>query len=55
MGIKITIRISDGMKAEIERLVDEIGIWHNQSHFVKDALDEYIKKHWQGERFDNKY
>ena len=55
MASSITVRISDGMKAEIETIVGDIGLWHNQSHFVKDALDEYIKKYWEGDRFDNHY
>ena len=55
MGSKITVRLSDGMKAEIEHIVGEVGLWHNQSEFVKEALDEQIKKFWQGDRFDNKY
>ena len=55
MATKITVRMSDGMKAEIEHLVGDIGLWHNQSQFIIDALNEYIKKFWKGERFDNKY
>ena len=55
MASKITVRISDGMKAELEHIVGEIGLWHNQSDFVKEALNEHIKKFWQGERLDNNY
>lgn len=55
MTSSITIRISDGMKAEIETLVKEIGLWHDMSSFTKEALNEHIKKYWQGDRFDNKY
>lgn len=55
MTSKITVRLSDGMKAEMEYIVGEVGLWHNQSHFVKEALNEHIKKYWQGERFDNQY
>lgn len=55
MTVMLTVRISDGMKAEIEKIIGDIGLWQNQSHFIKDALDEYIKKYWQGERLDNNY
>ena len=55
MTTMLTVRISDGMKAEIEHIVGEIGLWHNQSQFITDALNEHIKKFWQGERFDNQY
>lgn len=49
----IIVRVSEGMKAEIEALGDPkyIGIWPDQSHFVREALDEHIKRYWQGERF----
>lgn len=52
MASMFTLRISDGMKAEIEYIVGEIGLWQNQSDFVKEAINEHIKKYWQGERFD---
>ena len=55
MGSKITVRISDGMKAEIERIIGEVGLWYNQSDFIKEALDEHIKKFWHGDRLDNQY
>ena len=51
----LTVRVSDGMKAEIEHLVGDIGLWHNQSQFITDALNEYIKRFWKGERFDNQH
>lgn len=47
----IAVRVSEAMKAEIEALVDETGLWKNQSDFIKEALDEYIQKHWVGERY----
>ena len=55
MASMITVRVSDGMKAEIENLVGEIGLWHNESQFIKEALNEHIKKYWQGDRFDNQH
>jgi len=55
METMLTVRISAGMKAEIEQLVGEIGLWQNQSQFITEALNEHIKKYWNGERFDNQY
>ncbi len=56
MASMISVRLSDGMKAEIERIIQEVGLWHNQSDFIKEALDEHIKKFWnEGDRLDNKY
>ena len=54
MSSILSIRLSDGMKAEIETIVKELGLWENQSHFVREALDQYIKKYWKGERFDHR-
>ena len=48
----LSVRISDGMKAEIETIIHEIGLWEDQSDFIKEALNEQIKKYWNGERFD---
>ena len=55
MATILSVRISDGMKAEIETIVSEVGLWRNQSDFVKEALNEQIKKYWKGERFDRWY
>ena len=52
MSTMLSVRISDGMKAEIETIVSEIGLWNDQSHFIKEALNEKIKKYWNGDRFD---
>ena len=47
----INVRVSEGMKAEIEGLVADSGLWKDQSYFIREALDIQIKKYWQGERF----
>ena len=47
----ITVRVSEGMKAEIEALVEESGLWRTQSFFVREALDTLIKRYWKGERY----
>lgn len=52
MSSKLTIRISDGMKAEIETIVSDVGLWETQTDFVKEAINDHIKKYWKGERFD---
>ena len=51
MSPTINTRISEGMKAEIEYLIGDVGLWSNQTEFVKDALNTYIKKHWKGRRY----
>ncbi len=48
---QIQARVSEGMKAEIEYLIPEVGAWESESYFIREALNEYIKKHWKGERF----
>lgn len=53
MSSTLTVRLSDGMKAEIETLVNEIGLWETQTDFVTEAINEHIKKYWRGERFDH--
>ena len=53
MTTMLSVRISDGMKAEIETIVHETGLWSDQSDFIKEALNEHIKKYWNGERFDH--
>ena len=48
----ITVRVSEGMKAEIESLAKYGDVWWaNQSEFIREALDTHITKYWQGERF----
>ena len=47
----LTARISEGMKSEIETLVEDTGLWASRTEFVKTALDEKIRKHWRGERY----
>lgn len=47
----LNVRVSEGMKAEIESLVDEVGLWKDQSYFVREAVDIQIKKYWKGDRF----
>jgi len=49
----ITVRVSEGMKAEVEALGDPkyTGWWPDQAHFIREALNEHIKKFWKGERF----
>lgn len=46
----LNIRVSEGMKTEVETLVNDIGLWENRSDFVRDAINDKIQKHWQGER-----
>jgi len=48
---QVVVRVSEGMKAEVEQLVHETGIWENQSSFVREAIDTHIRRHWQGERY----
>jgi len=47
----LTARISEGMKSEIEVLVEDTGLWGSRSDFVKEAIDEQIKRYWKGDRF----
>lgn len=47
----VAVRISEAMKAEIETIVAETGLWKTQSDFIKEALDEFIQKNWSGERY----
>ncbi|MBW2021237.1 MAG: hypothetical protein JRI65_14805 [Deltaproteobacteria bacterium] len=49
---QIQARVSEGMKAEVEHIVGEVGLWENESYFIREALNEYIKKHWKwGDRY----
>ena len=47
----ISVRVSEGMKAEIEQLVEETGAWPTESVFIREALDTHIKRYWHGERY----
>ena len=47
----LNIRISEGMKAEIESLAADTGLWESQTEFAIEALDVHIGKYWQGERY----
>ena len=47
----VIARVSEGMKAEIETLVAEAGVWTDQARFIREALDIHIQKYWHGERF----
>jgi Arc/MetJ-type ribon-helix-helix transcriptional regulator len=48
----ITVRISEGMKTEIEDLVKGGNWgWASESHFTREALNQYIKRYWKGPRF----
>jgi Arc/MetJ-type ribon-helix-helix transcriptional regulator len=49
----LTARISEGMKSEIEELVEQTGLWPSRTEFVKEALDKQIKKYWTGDRYAN--
>lgn len=49
----LTVRIPEGVKAEIETLLYEIGLWNNQSDFVREAIESQIKKYWNGERLEH--
>jgi len=41
---KLSLRLSDETDEMIGILLSEVGIWKNKSEFVKEAIDEYIKK-----------
>jgi Arc/MetJ-type ribon-helix-helix transcriptional regulator len=47
----LTARISEGLKAEIETLVGDTGLWASRTDFVREALDEKIRKYWNGDRY----
>jgi hypothetical protein len=47
----LNIRVSEGMKAEIETLVEDTGLWADRTQFVIEALDVQIRKYWQGDRY----
>ena len=42
----------ESLLAEIETVVEDVGLWQNKSEFIREALDEYIKIHWVGPRFE---
>lgn len=47
----IVVRVSEGMKAEVESLIESVGLWKDQSYFIREAIDTHIQKHWIGERY----
>lgn len=47
----VTARVSEGLKTEIETLVEDVGLWRNRSDFINEALDEYVQRYWEGERY----
>lgn len=47
-----SVKMRDSLKAEIETVVEEVGLWHSRSEFVREAIDEHIKKYWKGPRFE---
>ena len=47
----ITVRVSEGMKAEVETLVEDTGLWPTESNFIREALDTLIRRYWKGDRF----
>jgi Arc/MetJ-type ribon-helix-helix transcriptional regulator len=47
----ISVRVSEGMKAEVEQLTQETGAWVSESNFIREAIDEHIKRYWFGERY----
>jgi len=49
----LTARISEGMKSEIEELVEDKGMWASRTEFVKEALNQQIKRYWTGDRYAN--
>ena len=51
MSSMVTARVSEGLKTEIETLVEDVGLWRNRSDFINEALDEYVQRYWEGERY----
>ena len=51
MSPMITARVSEGLKAEVETLVHDTGLWTSRTDFIVEALDEYIKRYWRGDRY----
>jgi Arc/MetJ-type ribon-helix-helix transcriptional regulator len=49
----LSIKIPEGMVAEIETLVHDLGLWENRSEFIREAIDQQIKKYWNGGRFEH--
>ena len=46
-----SIKIQEAMIAEVETLVHDLGLWENRSEFVREAIDQLIRKYWNGDRF----
>jgi len=55
MSPMIIARVSEGLKAEVETLVQDTGMWGTQTEFIVEALDEHIKKYWRGDRFAKRH
>lgn len=55
MSPMITARVSEGLKTEVETLVQDTGLWATRTDFITEALDEYIRKYWRGERFAQRH
>ena len=49
----VTVKIPEAMKAEVETLIQELGLWGSQSEFIREAIDQQIGKYWKGERFEH--
>jgi Arc/MetJ-type ribon-helix-helix transcriptional regulator len=47
----ITARVSEGLKTEVETLVQDTGLWASRTDFIIEALDEHIRKYWKEERY----
>lgn len=50
MESQVIVRLPADMKAEIEQLVYSVGLWESRSDFIREAIEAYIQKHWEGQR-----
>lgn len=50
MDSTVIVRLPADAKAEIEHLVYQVGLWASKSDFIREAIEAYIKKHWEGQR-----
>ena len=50
MESQVIVRLPADMKAEIEQLVYSVGLWESRSDFIREAIEAYITKHWEGQR-----
>ena len=48
----LSVKLPESMKAEIETLVHDLGLWKNTSDFIRESIDKQIVKYWKGERFE---